>query len=124
MLQHTLATFVEASERAHAASVLRKLARACTAHEQEEAFCKAKGGRLPTRLELCPSYSANAATSPALGCENSHSWMPYAGDRDQWMYVGCAGTGHHECKDHMTHHSYPRWGSGDQYGDKIDCMVP
>ena len=94
------------------------------AHEQEEAFCKAKGGRLPTRTELCPSYNANAATRPALGCENSHSWMPYAGNRNQWMYVGCAGTGHHECKDHMTHHSYPGWSSGDQYGDKIDCMVP
>ena len=30
------------------------------AHQQEKAFCESKGGRLPTRLELCPSYSASS----------------------------------------------------------------
>jgi len=28
------------------------------------------------------------------------------------------------CKDHVTHHGAPVWGSGDQYGDMVDCMVP
>ena len=50
--------------------------------------------------------------------------MPYGGDTDQWMYNGCPGTGHYQCKDHMTHHKKPGWSKGDQYGDKIDCMVP
>ena len=94
------------------------------AHQQQDAFCKSKGGRLPTRKELCPNYNAAKASTPALGCEKSHSWVPYAGNRDQWMYIGCPGTGHFPCKDHMTHHNKPGWSKGDQYGDKIDCMVP
>merc|ERR1719174_510923 len=94
------------------------------AHRQQDAFCKGKGGRLPTRKELCPNYNARKASTPALGCEKSHSWVPYAGNTDQWMYIGCPGTGHYQCKDHMTHHKKPGWSKGDQYGDKIDCMVP
>merc|ERR1719174_2829934 len=94
------------------------------AHQQQDSFCKAKGGRLPTRKELCPNYNAAKASTPALGCEKSHSWVPYAGNSDQWMYIGCPGTGHFPCKDHMTHHKKPGWSKGDQYDDKIDCMVP
>ena len=94
------------------------------AHKQQDAFCKSKGGQLPQREELCPNYARNKASTPALGCENSHSWVPYAGSTDQWMYIGCPHTGALPCKDHMAHHNEPRWPSGDQYGDKIDCMVP
>ena len=57
------------------------------AHQQQDAFCKAKGGRLPTREELCPNYDAGKASAPALGCDDSASWVPYAGDTDQWMYI-------------------------------------
>merc|ERR1719362_652573 len=85
-------------------------------HNQQNAFCKSKGGRLPTRQELCPKYDKSKASLPALGCEKSHSWVPYAGGTDQWMYIGCPGTGHYMCKDHMTHHGKPGWKSGDQYG--------
>ena len=100
-------------------------------YQQQDAFCKSKGGRLPTLQELCPSYNKDKATTPALGCENSHSWVPYAGNEDQWMFIGCPGTeigtdpntAHWECKDHMTHYGRPVWSQGDQYGDMIDCMV-
>merc|ERR1712226_383442 len=81
------------------------------AHQQQDAFCKSKGGRLPTLNELCPKYTKDKASKPALGCEKSHSWVPYAGSRDQWMYIGCPGTGHYQCKDHMTHHGKPGWKS-------------
>ena len=96
------------------------------AHRQQSAFCKSKGGRLPTRDELCPNYDASKASAPALGCEKSQSWVPVAGSSDNWMFIGCAGTDtlHHMCKDHVTHHGKPVWSTGDQYGVMVDCMVP
>merc|ERR1712037_816468 len=49
-----------------------------------------------------------------------------AGSSDNWMFIGCAGTGtfHHMCKDHVTHRGKPVWSTGDQFGVTVDCMVP
>merc|ERR1712096_423277 len=94
------------------------------AHTQQNNFCKSKGGRLPTQAELCPAYNKGKATTPTNGCEKSHSWVPYSNNKDMWMYIGCPGTGHHMCKDHVAHHGRPGWSSGDQYGDMVDCMMP
>merc|ERR1711904_591603 len=66
------------------------------AYNHQSKFCESEGGRLPTRTELCPK------DKPAFGCERSHSWVPYAGSADNWMYIGCPGTGHVMCQDHMT----------------------
>ena len=44
------------------------------AYNQQSAFCKNKGGRLPTKAELCPAYDESKETSTVLGCEKAHSW--------------------------------------------------
>ena len=89
----------------------------------ESDFCVAKGARLPTFKEICPN-GAGGDSAPALGCESTHSWMPYDGQhgKNSWVYVGCGGHGGIVCKDHVKHHGNPGWGSGDVYGDKVDCM--
>lgn len=81
------------------------------------------GARLPTFKEICPN-GAGGDSAPALGCESTHSWMPYDGQhgKNSWVYVGCGGHGGIVCKDHVKHHGNPGWGSGDVYGDKVDCM--
>ena len=67
---------------------------AALGHEQQEQFCESQGGRLPTRDELCPNYDQNVASVPALGCENDRSWVPYAGNTNNWVYIGCEGMDH------------------------------
>ena len=100
------------------------------AYNQQSAFCKDKGGRLPTLKELCPKYNESKGTSPALGCEKALSWVPYAGSTENWMYIGCVGAArHHLCMDHMAFvrkYSLTKsvWVSGDLWGEMLDCMVP
>ena len=96
---------------------------AADGHTQQEEYCKAKGGRLPTWDELCPDYNKDSASDPTLGCEDDHSWVSYEGNTNNWMYIGCDVHGHWECKDHVAHFGAPNWVNGDVYGEMVDCMV-
>ena len=94
------------------------------AYAQATAFCKSKGGHLPTLNEICPKGEGKGP--PALGCVSGghHSWVPYSKNSDSWVFIACGGHGGKLCKDHVKHHGSPNWAGGDVYGDEIECMIP
>ena len=101
---------------------------ATQAWQHEKEFCESKGGRLPTFAEMCPSTTLDGQgdtsdSAPALGCDSGHSWMPYSKDSNSWVFVGCGGHSGKVCKDHVSHHSYANWASGDIFGANVDCFV-
>lgn len=91
------------------------------AYAQATAFCKSKGGHLPTFDDICPKGEGKGP--PALGCVSGHSWVPYSKNSDSWVFISCGGHQGLVCKDHVKHHGSPNWHAGDVFGDEIECMV-